>query len=603
MFVGRTPTARPSALRSLLPRVAVWLFGFLTMSGSCIALPPDAPVIRLGFLDFEREASYSGRIDNVQKSLTEYLRNTDPRMRIEVVRLSSEDLREAVRRNDVDYFLASSGFFVEMMRLGARDLGTFVSEEFPDPNACVAGVMIVRRKEHARTTVADLVGLRAVSTNPLNFMSFVSNLGSIATAGYDPDRFFKHLDFTNDDTEQVLQDVASGRADVGLLRACTYEAILARRPDLHDAFSVVDPPLADGLSFACSRSTTLYPGWTFAASPGVSPEMTRRMTKRLLDIQPGDLISGYTVSVTTDYGKVETLFKKLKRGPYEHLRHWTLKRVWELLWPMILFGGGLLTAWVIHWIRLERIVKARTAALRRAHAEADAMKLRMEKLQRIGIINQLSSIFAHDIAQPMAAMDYWLHSMTTLIKRGEPDPELINTCLESLKIEQRNAAKILDQVRLYAKRDVHRDIRHNLNAIVKNVVYDFQRSHDDTSSIRIQENKNIFVFCDEIEIKIVLINLLRNAIEATKNPNDPIIVTIGTTPLQEAFLRVENPGDHLSDDEFQRLNCPLTSRKESGLGLGIQICRSIAEAHAARLQFIRRPQGGLSADFIFPREN
>lgn len=599
----RSLTARPSAPRSILLGAALWLFGFLTMSGSCSAALSETPTVKLGFLDFEREASYSGRIDNVQRSLTEYLRSTYPHTRIEVVRLSSKALREAVQFNDVDYFLASSGFFVEMMRLGARDLGTLVSKDFPNPNACVAGVMVVRRKENKRVTIADLFGLRAVSTNPLNFMSYVSNLGSIAAAGYDPDRFFTRIDFTNDNTEQVLLDVASGRADVGLLRACTYEAILARRPDLRDAFSVVDPPHTDELSFACARSTTLYPGWTFAASPGVSPELTRQMTKRLLDIQPGDLISDYTVSVTTDYGKVETLFKKLKRGPYEHLRHWTLRRIWELLWPIILFCGGLLTAWIIHWIRLEHIVKTRTSALQQAHTEADTMKLRLEKLQRIGIVNQLSSIFAHDIAQPMAAMDYWLHSMTTLIKRGNPDPELITTCLESLRIEQRNAAKILDQVRLYAKRDVHRDVRHSLNAIAKNVVNELQRSHVDNNLIKIKESNNVFAFCDEIEIKIVLINLLRNAIEATKQPSDPIVVTIGITQLQEAFLRVENPGDHMSEEEFQRLNHPLDSQKAHGLGLGIQICRTIAEAHAARLQFIRRPQGGLSVDFIFSREN
>lgn len=147
-------------------------------------------IVRLGFLDFEQEASYLGRLDNVQDSLVEYLRRQAPDLQFQVQRFTSAELRTAVQNSAVDYFLASSGFFVEMLRAGARDLGTFVSNAFPNPNACVAGVMITRKRNNPLVEISDLQGLRAISTNPLNFMSFVSNLGSIKQAGFNPDRFF-----------------------------------------------------------------------------------------------------------------------------------------------------------------------------------------------------------------------------------------------------------------------------------------------------------------------------------------------------------------------------------------------------------------------------
>lgn len=389
-----------------------------------------------------------------------------------------------------------------------------------------------------------------------------------------------------------------------MLRACTFEAVLSRHPDLQDAFSIVKPPLPDNQNFACARSTDLYPGWTFGASPGVSPDMTRRMTSLLLSIQPGDLISSYTVSIATDYAKVETLYKSLQLGPYEHLRHWTLRRIWEALWPFILFLGGLITAWIVHWIRLGALVKKRTADLELMHMKANAMKGKLEKMERIGIVNQLSSIFAHEMAQPMASMDYWLHSCKILYKQNPAISPMMLTCIDELCKEHRRAASILDRVREYAKRDVHRNTRHKLLSIIQNAIKEIQCSHEDWHDILLKRQGDPTVSCDEIEIKIVILNLLRNAQEAIPSKDaQPILVTTGTTSDGEPYFSVENSGEIFSLQSLEQLRQPLASRKEKGLGLGLQICRSIAEAHASKLHFEGLPQGGLRVTFIFPKDN
>ena len=196
-------------------------------------------VVRVGMLDFESEASYLSRVEDIQETVLTHLERTTPGIVIERHRYKTSELAEAVRKGEVEFFLGSSGFFVEMRPYGVRDIGTIVSRSFPDPNQCVAGVIFVRRDRTDLKAIEDLEGQRAISTDPRNFMTFQIGMGEIKKAGFNPDKFFRRINFTNSVPTEVVRSVADGRADVGLLRACMLEAIEARNPHWQNLFRVI----------------------------------------------------------------------------------------------------------------------------------------------------------------------------------------------------------------------------------------------------------------------------------------------------------------------------------------------------------------------------
>ena len=94
--------------------------------GAALAAPsatiePDAPlrseartVVRIGLLDFESEASYLSRRENIQETIVRHLQENSPGLRIVPRFYTTEALSEAARKGEVEFFLGSSGFFVQM---------------------------------------------------------------------------------------------------------------------------------------------------------------------------------------------------------------------------------------------------------------------------------------------------------------------------------------------------------------------------------------------------------------------------------------------------------------------------------------------------------
>lgn len=160
--------------------------------------------LRFGLLDIERESTYLRHNDRIQQETVRWLRETLPQYDFEVRTLTIPKLAEEIKAGRIDAFLSSSGFFVEMWPNGVRDIATLVSRTFPDPNRCVGGVIIVRSDRDELNAIADLKGLRTVSTNPQNFMAFQLGMPEIAFRGYDPRTFFQSVSLTRNEPRSVV---------------------------------------------------------------------------------------------------------------------------------------------------------------------------------------------------------------------------------------------------------------------------------------------------------------------------------------------------------------------------------------------------------------
>lgn len=595
------------------PFTAALLLSLVLALGAAHAAQPTT--VRIGLLNFESETSYLSRRDNVQRTMMAYLQEKIPELRIEPHYYTTQELTRAIERREVEFFMGSSGFYVTMLQKGVRDVATLISPNFPDPNQVTAGAIFVRADRKDLTDIASLEDKTVVSTHPLNFMTYQINLGEVAKAGYDPDRFFHETLFTNNRPVEVMRAVLEGRADVGFLRACMVEGISARNPEFQGKFRFINRrPGPREERLGCRYSTDAYPGWTMAVVPHTPPAITHRVALALLSMKPEETPAGYSWSLATNFEDINNLFRTLRIGPYEYLRHWTVKRIFEQFWPALLFLLGVFLTWVLHWWRVEKLVVRRTRELeaslvREREIEENARKLtgRLEALQRTRTVEQLSSIFAHDLGQPLSAMRYALRGLETLLRRAksgearEGDDERIAECLKTLRAQLGRSADMIERVRSYAKRRDGRENPVDLKTVAQEVARELGQSKSSRTAVTLDlpEEKAVVVG-NNLELFLLLLNLLKNAQRATEEAGatTPVRVRLFRT-AEKIRLTVENDGRLLSEEEVARLGTPFSTTSEDGLGLGLVIVQSIAEAHRAKLFYRARETGGLLVTLDF----
>jgi two-component system sensor kinase FixL len=110
------------------------------------------------------------------------------------------------------------------------------------------------------------------------------------------------------------------------------------------------------------------------------------------------------------------------------------------------------------------------------------------------------------------------------------------------------------------------------------------------------------VLVDRVQIQQVLLNLIRNAVEAMEGcERRDLLISTAAVSDEEVELAVTDSGVGISDEIAERLFEPFNSTKAQGLGVGLSICRTIVEAHGGRLWAEPGPEGGTVFRFTLTR--
>lgn len=589
-------------------------FGVITESFGASSASPEIPysqqetppaavsgatrpsVIRVGLMAFTSEGDYSTHVEAEDRMLSrmgELLNEQISQFRFDARFYRMDALQEAVRTEKVDLFLASSGFFWEMQRkYGARDLATLITDKAPDPNAGVAGVIFVRKDRRDLQTLGDLEGKRLAAGRANMFLAYQLAMGEIAASGHDPEDFFSSVREDDLPAETVVPSVLRGDVDVGFLRACVLEY---RYPDWRDSLRIVSPKEHDSL--ACAHSSALYPNWTLGATSKVPPEVLKSVAGTLLSLPKMEGESTWSAwSLATDFKHVDELEASLRIGRYAYLKDWSWEGIWKRFGLEIILAGSLLAALLLHLWRVERLVDKRTAALteemarrRKLEEEAEAVRDRVEKLERTQIVGQLSTMIAHDLKQPLAAVGYFVDGLTMLVKKGKIDCAKLLMGAERIRAQIERMNAIVEQVRSYAKREDRRDAMLDLGEVIRKSASESRIPPEIPTYI---EGPVLQVKGCALELEAAFVNLIRNAIEAQRG-KDAVLLADGGRPFirirwsyadGNAVIRIENNTPPVTQSMLDEMRLPLVTGKEEGLGLGLQIVSSIIEAHAGTFE-------------------
>ena len=590
-------------LRSLF--LAFMLLVGTVSATSVEATDVNPPVVRFGLLKPMKAYgvnNYQPGEADITSPMKRYLTEALPDIKFEFVEYTLPELGQIVRDHRVDFALMSAGQYVETRESGAYALASVYTSRFPDPNRFTAALFVTTDRHPNVHTLQEMKGLRAAFNSRANFINYQIPLAEIERIGENADHFFKESFFTNDRPPEILRLMLEGRADVGAFRVCEYETLMRDHPELVGRFRPVAVKSSE--AEACRRSTDLYPGWTVARTAPVDPTLTKRMVQALLNM-PIDPKSGMGWSVATEYDRVNAVFRDLRIGPYEYLREWTLKRVWKEYSGLILAFVMLTLGWIVHWLSVERLAQRRArelndAYLRQRDIEDKAIKAeeRLSAMSKLGIVSQLSSIFAHEMGQPLSAIRYRTRALRSLVKDPVKHAALIDECLQTMDEQMDSAARILQKVRDYAKGQTSRTEDVRLDLLVETTAGNLRRSGRLLRPMAMTL-KPVSVQGDPLELGLAVLNILKNAAEAVAD--EPKASIRATLDVKDGFARlvVENDGHRVNREKLAELT-PMRSRKTDGIGLGLIIINSIAEAHGGRFSLEPRAQGGAIAVLALP---
>ncbi|MDO4937064.1 MAG: PhnD/SsuA/transferrin family substrate-binding protein [Sutterellaceae bacterium] len=514
--------------------------------------------------------------------------------------LDSQTLERGIISGEIDAFIASAGYYARMAMHGAISVGTLISNEAPDPNNGVAGVFLVRKDQLDIGTIADLQGRSIATSFSTAFMGYRVGMAEIAVRGYDPENYFSEIRFFGrSDNREITQALAEGEVDSALITACWLEGQPA---EVRNRFRVLNPR-SD--SMKCVHSTRTYPGITFAVTQGASPGVAHIISRTLLTMP--HLHDGYHWGVATDIRAVDRLYKELKIENYAYLREWSVKRWIETYWYWLVFVAIIALGLVYHSWRVGILVKKRTAELvqtmeekRQAQMKADAFREREEKMQKTMLIGQLSSMIAHELSQPLAAIKYYCDGQKALLSETIESKDLNRKMLEKSRTgiadALKNVTEIVEKVRSYKKGDAKRDTVIDLHHAIQSAVHGLNAQLLSKTHISVSGIRNASILADPLEAEILFHNLLKNAIEAANEGQERARIRISAVQDENrVIITIENNGKILDDRTFLHLTTPLMTTKATGTGLGIPIAMALAEASGGHLNFERRPEGGLRA--------
>ncbi len=228
---------------------------------------------------------------------------------------------------------------------------------------------------------------------------------------------------------------------------------------------------------------------------------------------------------------------------------------------------------------------------------------------RLATMGEIASMLAHELNQPLAAISSYTTGAINLIKAGTIDNTLLQSALEKANAQTLRAGHIIRSVHQFVKKtDINREPV-SITSLIRSVspLIELQAQGSNvTVRYRLSDNlPNVLV--DKILIEQVLLNLTRNAIEAMAlcPPEQRLLCILASCEPESGFaghvlIEVVDRGHGITEETAKQLFSPFFSTKSTGMGMGLNICRTAIEFHSGKLNHMDNPLGGTIFRFSLP---
>jgi two-component system sensor kinase FixL len=217
-------------------------------------------------------------------------------------------------------------------------------------------------------------------------------------------------------------------------------------------------------------------------------------------------------------------------------------------------------------------------------------------MSRFTAMGEMASTLAHELNQPLTAVASYLNGCRRLLSGPDTVQSLmLRDAIDRATEQTLRAGQIIRQLRQFvARRETERRVEDLRKLVEEASALALVGAKESGVEVRYGFDPRIkFVWADKIQIQQVILNLIRNAIEAMQETEKrALIISTAERPDGMAEISVSDTGPGIAPDIAAHLFQPFVTSKPNGMGVGLSISRTIIEAHGGQLEVEPNPAGG-----------
>lgn len=553
----------------------------------------DKAVVDIGVL---ATRGYSDSINRWQPTMN-WLEQQIPGYYFRLHPLTLEQLSQAVAAQELDFVITNPGQSVLLARQYSLSWLATLKSRLNAGEPMQVGSALVVRSESSLQHLQDLRHKRLGIVSTQAFGGYLTLVYEARLKQIDLPSYVAEIQSLGFPLDNLLYRLRDGSIDAAVVPVCQLEQMAAE--GLIDAghYRVLDNQAPAG--FACEVSTRLYPNWSMAKTSRAGQGLAKQLTLALLalpeDSEAAKMSGSLGWTTAVSQLAIDKLLKDLDLHPlqapwWQRALQWLKAHShwgWSLLALLVLLNG--------YHFWLEYSFSRRGRELAKAQRQLSENLSLLEHAQRAAVAGELGASLAHELNQPLAAIGNYCHGASVRLQQGQLDK--LPLALEQIQAEVGRAHGIIQRLRgLLKKRPPQKQLQPFSPLLSETLIL---LGHElEKQAIRVDwqiVGEESPMQLDTVAMQQLLLNLLKNAIEAlAEEPKAERIISLRLDYQSQPgklLLEVQDNGPGLKLDGKSLMQA-FTSTKTDGLGLGLVICREIAESHGGSISLLQPPEGG-----------
>lgn len=242
----------------------------------------------------------------------------------------------------------------------------------------------------------------------------------------------------------------------------------------------------------------------------------------------------------------------------------------------------------------------------RQETEARLQELQSElvHISRLTAMGEMASALAHELNQPLSAIANYLKGSSKLLASPNLQQERVRDAVDRAAEQALRAGQIIRRLRDFVARgETERHVESLPKLIQEASALALVGAKEHGIRVRFQFDPQVdLVLVDKVQVQQVVLNLIRNAIDAMEGGfRRDLVVSVHPAAEEIAQVSIADTGPGIAEEVADHLFQPFVTSKRAGMGVGLSISRTIIEAHGGRIWFEPNPAGGTIFHFTLPK--